>query len=129
LAAHRRLLLLLVCWLVAGTGFGVVAASAGNYEQYYVVNVLWGPGQSRHSAFNGLYDYNAVVFGHPDGGLPQMGTRYERSDGTSGYSYMWSNTGALRDYRVGYSYGAARCKANDGNGYNVYISYCYTRNF
>jgi len=129
LGARRRLLLLLACWLAAGTGFGVVAANAGNYEQYYVVNVLWGAGSSRHSAFNNLYDYNEVVFGHPYGGLPQMGTRYERTDGTSGYSYMWSNTGNLKDYRLGYSYGAARCKANDGNGYPVYISDCYTRNF
>jgi hypothetical protein len=61
------------------------------------------------------------------GGLPQMGTRLI-SGGGSPYTWTWSNTGSIEDYRS-ISYGAAQCMANSGNGYAVYVSFCWAANF
>jgi len=59
--------------------------------------------------------------------MPQMGSRYINSSGDGLTSWRWSNTGSIIDERD-IAYGAAQCKANDGNGYSVYVSSCYTEN-
>lgn len=56
-----------------------------------------------------------------------MGTRYVNTSGVGLTSYQWSNTGSLVDYRD-VSYGAGECKANDGNGPQVYVDRCYVEN-
>lgn len=68
-----------------------------------------------------------VLFENRWGGLPQMGTRYVNTSGVGLTSYQWSNTGSLVDYRD-VSYGAGECKANDGNGPQVYVDRCYVEN-
>lgn len=123
--SYIRMVRMVAAFCVAGL---VAAAGALAWGQTYVSGVAWSAGQSAQSGFNYSISHNIVGFENTYGGLPQMGTRYVKSDGSSSYSWMWSNTGYLADYRSGYSYGAAQCKANPGNGYLVWVSYCYTGN-
>jgi len=112
-------------------GVAVLAAAVGatalGWSQTYVQNATWSAGSKAHSGYNSNLQGNAISFTNPWGGLPQMGSRYINSGGGGINSYVWSNTGSLVDHRT-VSYGAAECKANDGNGYQVYIYYCYTNN-
>ena len=104
---------------------GISATAALAWSQYYE--------QIRHSvrATSGLppttreSTRTRSTFQH-FGGLPQMGTRLI-SGGGSPYTWTWSNTGSIEDRSI--SYGAAQCMANSGNGYAVYVSFCWAANF
>ena len=116
---HTTLVALLLAALVA-------APSAAAWSQIYEQNANWGPGSSKASATNSV-TYNYVSFSHPYGGLPQMGTTLCNAAGTSCYSWRWSNAGPITDER-NISYGYAVCKANIGNHYLVWVSYCAAGN-
>ncbi len=110
----------------------IFAASALSWSQYYEQGVTcYSANHSKQSDFNQSLALNQVYFdewlGCGSGGLPQMGTRYVKSDGTTTYSWMWSNTGSIYDYRT-IGYGAAQCKANSGNGRQVEVDDCFTQN-
>ena len=106
---------------------GLLAPSVALAWSYpYEKNVVWGPGSSKISPTNSI-TYNYVSFSNPSGGLPQMGTTLCNSSATSCYDWHWSNTGLITDRRT-ISYGFAACKANRGNNYVVYVSYCTTGN-
>lgn len=117
--AHIALLAVLLAALVA-------APTAFAWSQKYEQNANWGPGSSKASVTNSV-TYNYVSFAHPYGGLPQMGTTLCNSSGTSCYTWRWSNTGLITDER-NIAYGFAVCKANIGNGYLVWVSYCAAGN-
>lgn len=109
---------------IAALAIGVPTAFAG-YDEY-VQDATFAAG-SYSTSHSNVWEWNRVSFYSPGGGLPQMGLTYVRPNGTI-YDYYWSNTGSLTDLRT-ISYGQARCKANQGNGYNVYIFYCDTGNY
>jgi len=113
----RRFLALLAVACVAG----ISATAALAWSQYYEQNTSFSAGDLRTSAYNSGVDQNKVNFSNIFGGLPQMGTRLI-SGGGSPYTWTWSNTGSIEDYRS-ISYGAAQCMANSGNGYAVYVSF------
>lgn len=119
----RRFLALLAVACVAG----ISATAAFAWSQYYEQNTSFSAGDLRTSAYNSGVDQNKVNFSNIFGGLPQMGTRLI-SGGGSPYTWTWSNTGSIEDYRS-ISYGAAQCMANSGNGYAVYVSFCWAANF
>ncbi len=105
----------------------IVVPAALAWSQIYVSNATWYAGSHAHSAYNSSLKGNVIRWTDPQGGAPQMGSCYVDAGGSCVNSFVWSNTGALTDYRT-ISYGAANCKANTGNGYPVYISECYTNN-
>lgn len=119
----RRFLALLAVACVAG----ISATAALAWSQYYEQNTSFSAGDLRTSAYNSGVDQNKVNFSNIFGGLPQMGTRLI-SGGGSPYTWTWSNTGSIEDYRS-ISYGAAQCMANSGSGYAVYVSLCWAANF
>ena len=104
----RRFLALLAVACVAG----ISATAALAWSQYYEQNTSFSAGDLRTSAYNSGVDQNKVNFSNIFGGLPQMGTRLI-SGGGSPYTWTWSNTGSIEDYRS-ISYGAAPCMANSG---------------
>jgi hypothetical protein len=122
--SHKRALALITMSLCAVV-IGVGAAQA--WSQQYVTNATWTHGSKAHSDYNSNLKGNAIYFTNPWGGSPQMGSRYIDSGGNGINSYQWSNTGTLVDTRT-VSYGAAECKANDGNSVQVYIYSCGTNN-
>jgi len=118
----RRFLALLAVACVAG----ISATAALAWSQYYEQNTSFSAGDLRTSAYNSGVDQNKVNFSNIFGGLPHV-TRLI-SGGGSPYTWTWSNTGSIEDYRS-ISYGAAQCMANSGNGYAVYVSFCWAANF
>lgn len=119
----RRFLALLAVACVAG----ISATAALAWSQYYEQNTSFSAGDLRTSAYNSGVDQNKVNFSNIFGGLPQIGIRLI-SGGGSPYTWTRSNTGSIEDYRS-ISYGAAQCMANSGNGYAVYVSFCWAANF
>jgi hypothetical protein len=118
----RRLAVLIGCLVLAS----FFAESANAWEDPYVVNEYYSAGAWDYSGYNSSLKYNSVSFWNEEGGLPQMGTRYRRGDG-SVYSWIWSNTGWLYDDRT-VSYGRGECQANTGNNYIVFVYLCRTTN-
>lgn len=103
-------------------------AIASAYSANYVQNVTWGAGSKDQSAYVSSLNGTAISFNNPNGGLPQMGARYVDYYNTGVTSYVWSNTGYLLDDRNYAGSSKSECAANSGNGYVVYVYYCYTNN-
>lgn len=123
----RSCLRRLACFAAVLAFIGLNASAAlGGYVVYLGAGPL-NPGYGDATTGYNLRQYNAVSFDNPYGGLPQMGTTYQRTNGEA-YAWTWSNTGWLYDDRT-ISYGKALCKANVGNNYQVYNYWCETGNF
>lgn len=117
----------LACALVAMLA-ALFAAIALGYSAYYVSSVAWGPGSEAHSGFTtGLLE-NVVSFDNRYGGTPYMGTNYVNSSGSYYTTWNFENDGFISDGRNEFNYAAAACRASGGNGYTVYVNYCYTTN-
>jgi hypothetical protein len=101
---------------------GAVAAPASAFYQRYVTNGYFGPGSSATSAWNRL-TFNSTSF---VGGSFTMGTRYQRTDGTT-TSWLWSSTGSIYDSRT-IAYGRAFCAAAPTNPGSMFIDFCDTGN-
>ena len=100
----------------------LAAAPASAFYQRYLGTAVLGPSSAALSGFNGL-TFNATSF---IGGSHTMGTRYNRTDGTS-TSWLWSSTGSIYDSRT-IAYGRAVCEAAPTNIGNTYVDFCDTGN-
>jgi hypothetical protein len=109
--------------VVMAVMLSVPAAMA--WSDTYAENQIWYGGEYDQSGYNYSLNGQAGYWTTPFGGDPLMGSRYVNDAG--GNSFMWYSGGGFVDFRD-ISYGAARCKAYDGNIDQIWTDYCYTNN-
>lgn len=107
---------------IAVSGASVALA----WDDLYVHNEVFFPTDDDESGFNSNLVGNAVDFGNIYGGNPNMGSRYINSFGEGLNTFQWDNSSFVDERDV--AYGAAQCRANSANQYNVYVYQCYTAN-
>lgn len=98
------------------------------YSATYVSSTTYAPGNEGHSGFTTGLNVNQVQFDNRYGGTPYMGTNYVSSGGSYYMSWNFENDGFISDTRAEFNYAAAACRASGGNGFNVYVTSCYTSN-
>jgi hypothetical protein len=104
----------------------VVTSVALAWSETYAQNTAFWAGRDEESAFNSNLVGNALSFDNIYGGVPNMGSRYINSLGGGINEFIWDNEAFVDERDV--AYGAAQCRANTANQYNVYVYQCYTSN-
>jgi hypothetical protein len=122
---RKRLVVLAVVGLVALTAATAAFAwssmyvGAGGPETFI-------PGDDDRSGFAGSLQGNVVDWDAPWGGNPNMGSRYVNSQGDGLNAFDW-RAASFIDFR-NVSYGAAQCRASNGNNFSARVWQCYTEN-
>lgn len=106
----------------------LTATLALAYSATYLSGSSLNPGMESHSGFTTGLNVNQVQFDNRFGGTPYMGTNYVNSSGSYYMTWNFENDGFINDQRAEFNYAAAACRASGGNGFNVYVTSCYTSN-